>query len=1414
MNSPSALPPLFDPNKTFLPFWRQAYQWLNQCHVLAPEANRILSLPASTIEDLAVILTDGIVLCNLLNYLVPGVINYTDVSFRPQKSRFLCLQNIRLFLDTCRRELNFRDRDLFDPYMLFDKYDLDKIIETLSKISRLDIAKRKNLTPFPINSPVNYANVAKEDANGMLPTVRSLDETVPTQDTPMMNNDDDDDSRALLYYASPETIVSPTGQNDLYGRIIEKKRVGSLKKLCFAFLVLLFVPTRTLCFLYLLVALATFCTLFYFFVRPPKLQRQSSLCHSCRYARIHHVPSFHTTNLSPTTKQESSFIKTTSSTNLTEALSSASLVAANAASTLSSAAATTDKNSTDLITLTNRRLSTSSLPFSILNGDSGVYGSHISIADDVYEQLCEKQKRPDNHKAFLPRDHCVKELLDTELNYRDSLYQIVTHFIEPLPLKIEEKKNIFLNISDIYALHSEFYEDLRAAGRNEKGRTSRIVDLFTKWQDRFLIYAKYCSELPDAQEFLDRKIKQDSSFAQKLEQCRLSAGELGKFQLRDTVVLPFQRIVKYSLLLHTMKKNVPTTDLNGDTKRQILEKAEQLMIDVNQYINESKRAHDNLKVINNIEKRICDIKLPSDRCLRSYGRFIADEQFAVSDDGHRSATRTVFLFDRVLLICKVKGSEKYTFRAALFIQGCQIEELKTAKREFPFILRDNMKHEYRFVAKTEEKRAYWLKHLRDAIDRCSNPELFENGHYFQMKSFDEINPRCDLCNRYLCGIFYQGYECSRCQKKLHRECIKKLGSCFHRASLERIRSFDRGSIELPRAFSSASNVNNHNRVYALYDYDGSINNNNNNNKSNVNRCDDRHIKVNEGDELEIIEDDDEHMWKVKNLRSNEIGLIPATLVGAIDGDLPKTNQRQSTTLAETSSLRSNISSTLAHHFPFIRSLVQAYSPPTSKRTPYGNTYSNPPSTNNNTIPIQRSKSISSAITPENISYKHRTLQLSSSFDNKHLSPTFVPILSNNGLYDWYLDISRHQAEDILRNEAVPNNTFLVRKQGKNEGHAISIKHNDEVYHIRIYTQEIDGSVKHYLVDSLLFDSLQSLVQYYQTHSLEDRFPPVKSPLVYPIALMAEYISVRSNWPSLNSLSLDLICDVSIEETQQSTMMDKQEDTNDDINTRKTNPSDENITSVILRSNQTDEREDPIIILSVLQPAEYRIISIQVLSNARHIEFYDQEYIGSSQGSRITELDSESIYESNFEFNQIHKSLTLKYLKLADITQLVVYCLQINLTKVKATAQSLPLMNLPFDFNRVRSMIDETNLSSNARQFMNNLQHTQEQRRTKETSPQDLNLAQLMFMMKGMNNNASANAKQLAPEVSTPILKEIKTLNDELKISTNEDNDNMKQELNALESRLQTNIDQRFSQLQQYIDDRFNCLEQKLTSLIR
>lgn len=50
-------------------------------------------------------------------------------------------------------------------------------------------------------------------------------------------------------------------------------------------------------------------------------------------------------------------------------------------------------------------------------------------------------------------------------------------------------------------------------------------------------------------------------------------------------------------------------------------------------------------------------------------------------------------------------------------------------------------------------------------------------------------------------------------------------------------------------------------IYALYDYDGTMNNGNS--RTAGNRFGDRHIKVNEGDKLEILEDDDEHVWKVR-----------------------------------------------------------------------------------------------------------------------------------------------------------------------------------------------------------------------------------------------------------------------------------------------------------------------------------------------------------------------------------------------------------------------------------------------------------------------------------------------------------------------------------------------------------------------
>ena len=47
----------------------------------------------------------------------------------------MCLKNIRIFLQACRK-FDIRDSDLFEPSMLFDYTDFGRVLQTLSKLSK------------------------------------------------------------------------------------------------------------------------------------------------------------------------------------------------------------------------------------------------------------------------------------------------------------------------------------------------------------------------------------------------------------------------------------------------------------------------------------------------------------------------------------------------------------------------------------------------------------------------------------------------------------------------------------------------------------------------------------------------------------------------------------------------------------------------------------------------------------------------------------------------------------------------------------------------------------------------------------------------------------------------------------------------------------------------------------------------------------------------------------------------------------------------------------------------------------------------------------------------------------------------------------------------------------------------------
>jgi hypothetical protein len=50
--------------------------------------------------------------------------------------QFLCIQNIKLFLDTCKNYFGLKESDLFEPGMLYDLSNFHKVLNTLSKLSQ------------------------------------------------------------------------------------------------------------------------------------------------------------------------------------------------------------------------------------------------------------------------------------------------------------------------------------------------------------------------------------------------------------------------------------------------------------------------------------------------------------------------------------------------------------------------------------------------------------------------------------------------------------------------------------------------------------------------------------------------------------------------------------------------------------------------------------------------------------------------------------------------------------------------------------------------------------------------------------------------------------------------------------------------------------------------------------------------------------------------------------------------------------------------------------------------------------------------------------------------------------------------------------------------------------------------------
>ncbi|KAF7222145.1 transcript variant X2 [Nothobranchius furzeri] len=428
---------------------------------------------------------------------------------------------------------------------------------------------------------------------------------------------------------------------------------------------------------------------------------------------------------------------------------------------------------------------------------AAVYGLDQEYAGgEIYEDLMKTEQQLPLQVEVDVRSCCLSEIKQTEERYTETLESIEKYFLNPLKkfLSVAEIDNVFVNIpvshaavsllllsairykqsvhsmQDLVKLHKSLMVDVQDSILNKNALN--LHQIFIDYKERLLIYGIYCSRVEIAIAILDLICKEKEDVRLKLEECSKRANN-GKFTLRDLLVVPMQRVLKYHLLLQELVKHTQdAADKNN------LKTALDAMKDLAQYVNEVKRDNETLREIDQYQRSIENLNQP----LLTFGRPKGDgEVRLVSNIDKRKQDRHIFLFDVAAVVCKRRG-DNYEMKDILDLNLFKVTNNPTSDREgkkwcYGFYVTHQQGHTgFELFFKTRELKKKWLEQFEMAISNIHPEKANHNSHQFKMHTFEKISS-CSNCRLFLRGIFNQGYLCLKCGLGAHKECLGRLGVC-------------------------------------------------------------------------------------------------------------------------------------------------------------------------------------------------------------------------------------------------------------------------------------------------------------------------------------------------------------------------------------------------------------------------------------------------------------------------------------------------------------------------------------------------------------------------------------------------------------------------------------------------------------
>ncbi|CAI5696882.1 pleckstrin homology domain-containing family G member 3 isoform X5 [Oreochromis niloticus] len=300
-------------------------------------------------------------------------------------------------------------------------------------------------------------------------------------------------------------------------------------------------------------------------------------------------------------------------------------------------------------------------------------------------------------------DRVVMEIMETERMYVKDLRSIVedylAHIIDigNLPIRPEQVCALFGNIEDIYEFNSELLESLDMCENDPVA----IAQCFVNKSEYFEIYTQYCTNYPNSVAALTdcMRSKTLAKFFRDRQAALKRSLPLGSYLLK-----PVQRILKYHLLLQEIAKHFDP-DEEG---YEVIQEAIDTMTGVAWYINDMKRKHEHAVRVQEIQSLLINWKGAD---LTTYGELVLEGTFHVL---RAKNTRTLFLFEKMLLITKKRG-EHYVYKIHILCSTLMLLDSAKDPLLFSVIHFKRPKQPHTVQAKSVEEKRLWAHHIKRLI---------------------------------------------------------------------------------------------------------------------------------------------------------------------------------------------------------------------------------------------------------------------------------------------------------------------------------------------------------------------------------------------------------------------------------------------------------------------------------------------------------------------------------------------------------------------------------------------------------------------------------------------------------------------------------------------------------------------------